>query len=181
MKYVSTDLETSAIEPREGVILEIGMVLENTEQANVRAIEELPEFCSVVHPGDWFTGTPVALAMNARILAKLAEMHPRVVGLSCADVEYKAIEWLKQYGCERGKTTMCAKNGGVFDMRWLREKMPDLASWFSHRIIDPGSVMIDWHKGVPSLKELLPAGREVAHTALEDARDNIRVLRPRYT
>ena len=74
--------------------------------------------------------------------------------------------------------TAAGKNFAGFDRTFLP---PPVARLFRHRVLDPGSMFINWSD--PHLAELatiktrLGLDGEVAHDALEDARDVIRCVR----
>ena len=58
MKYVSIDIETTGLDPETCQILQVGAVIEDTQ--NLLPLEELPKFnCIVEHPA--YTGSPYAL------------------------------------------------------------------------------------------------------------------------
>ena len=72
MKYVSIDIETTGLDPETCQIIQIGAVIEDTE--NPVPVENLPSFkCLVEHPQ--YTGSPFALVMNRDILAQLGELE----------------------------------------------------------------------------------------------------------
>jgi oligoribonuclease (3'-5' exoribonuclease) len=181
MKYVSVDIETTSLDPESGQILELAMVVEETDHQGGlpikdRPIENLPSFVAVVSAGEEepIRGDAKALAMNQRLLYAIAKGE----GKSRAAVESAACEWLTaQLGSK--PVIMAAKNGAGFDLVWIKRHMPMLGKRFSHRVIDPGSVLIDWNVGPVSLGKIL--GGEAKHEALADARDNIRALRRAYT
>lgn len=178
MKYVSVDIETTSLDSERGQILELAMVVEDTDHHTTKAsrpIDDLPFYRAIVgSKRTLFTGDAMALAMNARLLTAIANGDCKPVD----QVQSEADAWLtEQVG--KGQAIMAAKNGAGFDLVWIKRHMPALASRFSHRVIDPGSVLIDWTVGPVSLGKIL--GGEAKHEALADARDNIRALRRAYS
>lgn len=168
MKYLSIDLETTGLDTDKCQVIEIAMVLEDTEK-NV-PVAELPYFHRLVwHAtivGEW-----KALDMNREILEKAQSK-----GVLSDDVWEHVCRWLRGQGINAvDRVTVAGKNVAGFDLQffpaWVRK-------YFKHRVIDPGSVFMNWEKGPLSLGELL--GRDVAHNALDDARDVIYVLREAY-
>lgn len=202
MKYVSLDLETTCLEPREPKnILGISMVLEDTEKPDI-PVTQLPCFtCIVGH--ERCEGTPYALALNAWIfmeidkwqkgkqtkypvyhplnatsniqwLAGLNGMYPEGTWLAAA------MKWLDfHFGTDR--INVAGKNVAGFDMQFLP---PMLQQRFRSRVIDAGSVGVDWtQRTLPSLSDLkirAGLGGVVSHDMWEDAMDVISYLRTTY-
>jgi oligoribonuclease len=73
MKYVSIDIETTGIDREKCEILSIGAVIEDTSNPN--PIEELPRFHAAIRRRDrqGFYGEPVALTMNAGLIALISQ------------------------------------------------------------------------------------------------------------
>ncbi|MCA9071116.1 MAG: hypothetical protein KDA84_19445, partial [Planctomycetaceae bacterium] len=69
-QYLSLDIETSALEPDEGVVLQVGAILDDMESE----IATLPRYNKIIRPTGPITGTPVALMMNFNILSELAAL-----------------------------------------------------------------------------------------------------------
>ena len=197
MRYVSIDIETTGLDPDIRQLLQLGMVIEDTEawpNANsMPPLDELPTFNAVV-VRDVYHGEPYALSMHADIFKAVANVPPQGVGLAgdfevrgraaMADNEGRvflaAKMWLLHY-LGAGPYVAAGKNLGNFDFRFLPKSFTSL---FHHRLIDAGSVAIGrdaawWGgKAPPSLRDLI--GREPAHDAVGDAQDVIRYLRTTY-
>ena len=82
--------------------------------------------------------------------------------------------------------TMAGKNIGVFDLGFLKE-LPGYGTLVRAEtaMLDPAAFYLNWHKDsrLPSMsicKARAGHGREVAHEALADALDVVRLLRPFY-
>ena len=207
MKYVSIDLETTGLDPETCQVLQIGMVIEDTVEVwpsldtgrlvdlgpNGRfpPVEDLPTFNAVI-VRDRYVGEPYALGMHADIFKAIAEFHQhgtdraiKVRGRECyfedaGRVYREAMWWLKS---QLGEPPFNAagKNLGSFDWPFLPASFTSL---FRHRLIDAGNVALGarpeyWMKDrLPSLGDL--TGETVAHDAVGDAQDVIRVLRTTY-
>lgn len=173
MKYISLDIETTGLDPVRCQVLEIALVWEDTD--DIRPIEELPSFhCYVDHPE--IRGNAYALQMNQKILQEIAAGK----GVAAGNVSGLIQDFLTTVsGSDTLRLTVAGKNVAGFDLPFLRNGGLLQFDRFLHRVIDPGSVFVDWSKKcLPSLGDL--TGRKVAHTALEDARDVIRILRRQY-
>jgi oligoribonuclease len=188
MKYVSIDLETTGLDPRVDQVLMAAMVLEDTE-INC-PVEELLHFHCLVRHKRYF-GDAFALNLNAPILKILSSTtddrfgfadykDQRIVVYRDHEWENEALDWLDHHFPD-GRAVAAGKNVAGFDLRFLSES---LNRKFYHRVIDPGSVCINWEAKVPpslgELKDRYKIDGPVAHDALEDARDVIRVLRKTY-
>lgn len=180
MRYVSIDLETTGLDPRNDQILQIAAVVEDTQKAYLE-LEELPRFVCFVKRERYF-GQAFALQLNSWIFKILAGVQKTEYPILFPDAaRNKLLEFFKaHFGDE--KVVVAGKNAAGFDIPFLRNlEYDDEAAPlpFHHRTIDPGSMFIDWSKKTPpALYEL--TGKQVSHDALEDALDVITVLRKGY-
>jgi DNA polymerase III epsilon subunit-like protein len=72
MKYISIDLETTGLDPQNCQILQIGAVIEDTNE--VKPISELPKFnCVIEHPH--YSGSAFAINMNMNLIEIIAGME----------------------------------------------------------------------------------------------------------
>lgn len=198
MRYVSLDLETSSLQPHPDHVLGVSMVIEDTN--NPMPLNELPHFtCLVRH--EEYRGQAVALAMNAWILKELSSKTPtypiydaksnfsnyfvsKLAGqVQIGTWQSEAIVFLHMHFGEE-RATLAGKNVGVFDYQFLPEPLQKM---FRHRMIDPGSMFIDFATDSmpPSLGEIkkrtgIDAEGVVSHNMYEDALDVISVLRTKY-
>lgn len=170
MILVSLDLETTGLNADKDQILEIGLVIEDTNAAELPPVEELPSL-RLRLKYDVVRGNAFALALNVKLLEEMDS------ALSPQDAYEAMKEWLHLV-VGNPKYTLLGKNVGTFDLQFLP---PHIKRLFRHRVVDVGAVAMgvnpDLWTGnvVPSLGDL--TGRPVAHTAVEDAQDVIRVLR----
>lgn len=193
MKYLSLDLETTGL--NGGLqILEIAAVAEDSEVKNMH-VDALPYFhCYVLH--EQYFGEAMALAMNASILRKIAAHEFKYGKTSALDsgkgqesfIHIQALkfhfgEWLCNVYGQNEVITLTGKNVGAFDLPFLR----NIPGWetgrFHHRVLDPGTLYVDWKidKKMPSMAQCAErAGlTDVGglHEALFDARMVIELLR----
>ena len=169
MQYVAIDIETTGLH-KNCSVLELAMVLEDTSKST--PVEDLPYFHMLFQPGR-FVGEATAIELH-RDSGLLEEAQKK--GLWSHEVWSAAESWLRGHGSE--KWNAAGKNVAGFDLQFFPESLREM---FRHRVIDPGSVFLDWSKDkAPSLgdiKEELGMDSTIKHRALEDARDVVRVLR----
>lgn len=179
MRFVSLDLETSGLSPESGdQILEVGVVVHTRWDAPV---EELPAYRWLVRH-ERLSGNPVALSMNARLVAEMC----RPAGadhILPGDVRPLLHTVLTRHLGEP-KWVAAGKNFANFDLRFLvAAGVP--REWFAARTLDPVALFArpdDVYP--PDLTTCLRrAGLEPSnlHTALDDARDVVRCLRAGIT
>jgi hypothetical protein len=187
MKYVSADIETTCLSPkRPENILGISMVVEDSDHPEV-PLASLPHFtCFISH--NRVEGTHYALWMNAWILLEINNYHkakptkyPVYWGESGASNWVDAAMKFLDHHFGGQKINIAGKNVAGFDMQFFPEI---LANRFRHRVIDPGSVMIDWSQqmcpDLSTLKKRSGLSEVVSHDMYEDALDVIAVLRTTY-
>lgn len=184
MKYASIDLETTGLDPETCKTIEIGMILDDL--SNPRPIASLPAFHCYVDCGI-FTGQARALAMHAKIFERIASKAPEYHYLCEESVGIYISDFLRRNGYGRSeRVNPAGKNFASFDANFLK-KLPGLSKevFFSHRVIDPA--MLYWNpmtdKALPDTKtcyERAGIREDVAHTALDDARGVIKLLRAKF-
>lgn len=167
MKYVSIDIETTGLDPDTCQVLEVAMVLEDTQ--NCIPLQELSHITvQLLHPV--LKGERFALDMNRGLI--LNNEHNGIPPEEAWDLLCITInDWTG--GGE--KLIAAGKNVAGFDLQFFPQ---DIRRMFSHRTIDPGSVLLNWEVGPQSLGSLL--GRSVRHRAYQDALDVIELLRTTY-
>lgn len=193
MRYVSLDLETSGSDPLRHQVLELAAVVEDTRRTATTPLTELPSFRRALrHPE--LTGTAGALALNARLLAELSDKTNADASDICtpAEVLSQLRAFLLANGFradvkDRVSFTIAGKNVGVFDIPFLRQ----LPGWGTiiraePAVLDPASFYLNWHKDSRLPSMLICQARSgvpephVAHEALADALEVVRLLRPFY-
>lgn len=182
--YFSIDIETTGLDPEWCQILEFGAVYEDWETP----VDKLPSFHAyIVH--ERIVGMPYALQMHPEILKKIAERH---LHLDCkflkpVDLFDEFNVWLwdlsktHKDAFDSRRINVAGKNFSGFDLQFLK-KLPGNWDLIRHRVIDPGTLFWnpDEDKELPNTQECLTrsgAVSWVAHTAVEDARQVIELIR----
>lgn len=176
MRYVSLDIETTGLRPQRDQILQLAMVVEDSRYPEV-PVTELPYFCCLVKHEE-YQGNAYALSLNAWILDLISGRvrHPTYPIYTQNEMVVIANAFLNDHLGLLGQINVAGKNAAGFDIPFLPTALSDR---FRHRVIDPGSVFVDWSKDrLPALGDLLDA--PVSHDALGDARDVITCLRRSY-
>ena len=193
MRYVSLDLETSGSDPRRHQVLELAAVVEDTRRTAATPLAELPSFRRALrHPE--ICGTAGALALNARLLVELADKTKLTAPDICRPEEvlpqlreFLLANGLKPDKKDRVSIVLAGKNVATFDLLFLRE----LPGWGTlvqaePATLDPAAFYLNWHKDsrLPTLLTCQAragaAEPHVAHEALADALEVVRLLRPFY-
>ena len=188
MRYVSLDLETSGPNPARHQVLELAAVIEDSRHP--LPLAELPAFRRVVRHSE-YAGTAGAIALNAGLFEELARKEPNPELCLPTELLPQLREFLLAHGFKTDKhdcvaVTMAGKNIAVFDLGFLKE-LPGYGSLVRAEpaMLDPAVFYLNWHKDsrLPIMsicKARAGLGREVAHQALADALDVVRLLRPFY-
>ena len=96
---------------------------------------------------------------------------------------YAVREWLTSVA-GTGPHTPAGKNFAGFDLQFLIALDDRFRTLFRHRTLDAGSLLVDWSDQCPASLDLLKqrhlGGGTVAHDAIDDALDVIRLLRTTY-
>jgi oligoribonuclease (3'-5' exoribonuclease) len=183
MKYVSIDLETTGLDPQTCQILQIAMVIADTED-HTTPVEALPSFVGYLK-SDEYRGNAYALQLNAEILKVLCGK------VKTQDPIYEATWPLRDdmrdfldahIPCPQ-PVVLAGKNVGGFDLPFLLEHgllNYGIGDRLDHRVLDPGPMYaLPSDKVVPGLKVCLKrAGydEEVTHDALDDARAVVKCI-----
>lgn len=177
MKYVSVDLETTGLDPENDQVLELAMVVEDTN--NPLPLSSLPVLHLIIKH-ERVTGHYIAIAMNSRIFNILRgkeKLDEGCVICDLATAKLMARQFLtRHFG--QDKVTIAGKNPGSFEMQFLKDWGLNL----KHRAIDPA--ICYWKplqdKTLPSMETCCDrAGltREGLHTALVDAMTIVALIR----
>lgn len=174
-KYVSLDVETTALCPSRGQVLEIGAVVETDWSTPV---DELPHLRLLLRR-EHVSGTPEVLAMNARLLEAIAD--PGAPAVWPHEAVQQLDDFLRRHFGDVTPTA-AGKNVAGFDLPWLRSLPGGHRLKFRSRCIDPG---VMWW--IPALDATVPdlatclaradIGIGRPHDALADARAVVRLVR----
>ncbi|WP_400192549.1 exonuclease domain-containing protein [Hymenobacter sp. B81] len=190
MRYVSLDLEMTGNNPERHQIIELAAVVEDTKR--LLPLDELPTFRRAVRHAE-YVGTAGALALNARLLRELADSEADQPDICTAQELLPQLRaWLLAQGFRPDKhdritVTLAGKNLGSFDLLFLRQ----LPGWgglvrAEPALLDPAAFYLNWRKDtrLPTMSICKArakfADQTVAHQAVADALDVIRLLRPFY-
>lgn len=148
-KLLWLDLETSALDPREGEILEVAFVWAAGEGLWGTGAGDGGTFARVRLPD--FRGSYVV-----RPIAPLVDLDPAVQemhaasglledverrGALLADVEREILDVVGDEPRDRDQRLHLAGFSVHFDLAWLRLHMPRLARHLSHRVYDVSSIV----------------------------------------
>ena len=163
VRYISIDIETTGLIPRNHQILEFAAVA----WADDGPIMEQPYFHRVIKPHGDIIGDPFALAMNMELIKKIAEGEGTPVGVAMQ--EFRG--WLYDLGVRTDDpVNVIGQNFGKFDLQFLN-KVSWPSCYFSHRIFDLSSITAT-RNSMPSGSTLgdIPELKGNPHEALFDAR-----------
>lgn len=169
--YVSIDLETTGCDPENHQILEVGAVIDDLKSP----VDELESFCKLIEY-DTIVGSPFALNMNKDLIRAISDGGG--TALEHAIIHFKS--WLIWHLGEE-KITFCGKNASGFDLPFLRNNGFLDGTNVSHSVIDPGSMYLEAGDtevpGMATCLERAGLDPEVRHQALDDAYQNVRLVR----
>ena len=172
MKYpvAAFDLETTGLNPRIDQVLQIGCVLTDPNDRTT-PVEDLPTFTTLVYHRRYH-GDAGALAMNSRLLKKIDERPPPNWKMAVCSLDKFIYD---HCGARTDKPHPMGFNVGSFDVQFF----PEFPRLFHRRSIELGTMFCDAN-GIPSKSsDIVPRflDKDVAHDALEDAQDAVRLYR----
>lgn len=184
--YTSGDIETLGLNPLTDKVIEIGFILDdNRHRINYNNIDSyissLPTFhCYVRHNN--YNGDAYAINLNMDIINLIKEnKHDSIIDV---DQVAPALDLFFKSNLIH-RIMPAGKNFSGFDRQFLNN-IPGvkdiLDKWLIHRTIDPSLYYFDENvdSKLPDLKQCLQRAninKSVAHNAIEDAEDVIRLLR----
>jgi len=201
MKYFSVDIETTGLDFEDCQIIEFAAIFEDPNRQ--LPFEEIPRFKRIIRH-DKYTGSAIAINMNARIFKILAEfdMKPRAEKEAFAKLHniIKPGELMNEFlefviQCYAyynlpvpfNGINVAGKNFPGFDNRFIEILKRDYPSFggslkIKNRVADPATLYVNWYEdeSLPGLLDCkVKAGVKgiVTHDAEEDAWDVIEVLR----
>jgi oligoribonuclease (3'-5' exoribonuclease) len=181
MKYASIDIETTGVNEDTCNVIEIGIVVDDLKDP--KPLDELPtEHCYVLPPDEGYSGEPYALSMHSDIFYRIANLVDDYNYLEPREVGPYLYKFLDKHFPNQD-VVAAGKNFGSFDLQFLK-KLPNFSNHvnFHHRTLDPSGYYVDLIEDSvpPNLKKCLERAKiegEIAHTALEDALDVVRLIR----
>ncbi|OIW16269.1 hypothetical protein TanjilG_18984 [Lupinus angustifolius] len=162
------DLEMTGLNIEVDRILEIACIITD---GNLAKTVEGPDL--VIHQteeclekmGEWCQSHHEASGLTKKVLEST---------ISEKEAEKQVIEFVKRY--TGSYTPLLAGNSVYVDFQFLKKYMPELASLFSHVVVDVSSVNALCMRWYPKDKKKAPA-KEKRHRALDDIRESIEELR----
>lgn len=136
-KYMGwLDLETTGLEEREGIVLEVGVAVTRVEFP----FELINARSWVVKPSDndW----------QKMMVPKVVEMHTKTGLITDVDfalmgvgaVEESVVNWLNETCGKKSTVMLCGSGVTHFDRRWLKFHMPVLEDRFNYQTLDVGVI-----------------------------------------
>jgi len=161
------DMEMTGLDPEKNRIIEIGLVITNSEldivaEAPVIAVHQPDEVLDAMD--DWNQSTHSRSGLIERV---------RASSVSEAEAEATMVAFLEQW-VPKGVSPMCG-NTVSQDRRFLMRYMPRFEAWFHYRDLDVSTLKElakRWHPEV--YKGVKKAG---THTAFADIMESIEELR----
>lgn len=191
MIYVSIDCETTGLKADVNQLLEVGVVIEDTEKDVL--VRELPAFRALITSKDEYLISPFVMQMHIQTglfgeieahkdETKYYERNDRgMVKVFCRveNLQDCLLDWLGKNDLPTGKLTAAGKNFYGFDYTFLKKVLPDIE--FHHRCLDPVMYYLKKTDQIPPDLKLCceRAGLQMAdyHTAVGDARMVIELIR----
>ncbi|MEZ5977933.1 MAG: oligoribonuclease [Planctomycetota bacterium] len=162
------DLEMSGLDPDRERILEIAVLVTNTE---LEIVAEGPDL--VVHQDDALLEEMDAWNREHHGASGLTE-RVRASTVSERDAEEAVLSFLRVH-CEE-KTAPLAGNSVWQDRRFLARYMPRLESYLHYRIIDVSTLKELGYRWRSEVMEFAPKKKEL-HRAMEDIKESVEELR----
>lgn len=190
MKYASLDIETTGLDPLENNVLEVGVIIEDTNNKLPR--EECPTYHKYLNY-PIYKGDPYALYLNAHIFKKILELRksdPNNELIGHGDLYFSLNDFLKNHFGE-GRILIAGKNVSGFDIPFIEtlrliNPFPNPRIKFLHRTIDPAMLFTNFSLDTvpPDLATCKQRAEfqntVVTHNALDDAWDVIELCRTKY-
>ncbi|TKY57089.1 Oligoribonuclease protein [Spatholobus suberectus] len=168
LPLVWIDLEMTGLNIEVDRILEIACIITD---GNLTKTVEGPDL--VIHQtkecldrmGEWCQSHHAASGLTKKVLQST---------ISERDAEKQVIEFVKRY--VGSYTPLLAGNSIYVDFQFLKKYMPELASLFSHVLVDVSSVKALCIRWYPKDQKKAPS-KENRHRAMDDIRESIEELK----
>ena len=169
-QLVFVDTETTGLKPKEGLLLEVAMVIVDENLRELHAVSS-----TVAWPEQILDAA--IRGCNERVIQmhKENELWSEVLGGQGAQVgelDTVLAGWLFEHDCQNA--IFCGRNP-AFDRSWVAEFLPKTYALFSHRSVDVTTMVELQRRWAPVLRGPAPTG--VTHRALNDIRMDLIWLR----
>ncbi len=167
LALVWLDLETTGIDDRTCVILEIATIVTDK---NLEVVKEGPDL--VIRQPDEVLEQMDPWCVKQHAASNLTEAS-RGSTITLEEAEEQTLAFVRRH-CLRGKAPLCGSSIG-FDRRFIMHHMPKLNGYLSYRNVDVSSLkelVRRWRPGVVERQE-----KASTHRALDDIRESIEELR----
>lgn len=150
MKYVSIDIETTGLDPENCQILQIAMVVDDTEWTTT-PIHLLPRLnIFIAHENIY--GEPEGIRMNGWIFDLLHRPVPEGAEYKIVtpkDASAAVAAFLDEHFKDGALPVAAGKCVGSFDIPFLKGYWAGMTVKFHHRTLDPMPYFIDWTAAAP--------------------------------
>lgn len=171
-RYIAIDIETTGLDKKDNLILEIGAIFDNGIEKNIEKLSHRFECRLSIPANSNIVGQMGALMLHKDLFKDILNRR------KTHDNPVKEFEqWMAPMISGGWVPVFAGKNAANFDIPFLIEKGFSLN--YSHKIIDVGSMYFDNFGYVPSLSEInkLTGRKQVSHRAFDDALDIVYAIR----
>lgn len=182
--YVSIDIETLGLDPKNHDLIEVGAVFDDLKSP----IEKLPRFQRyLIHPV--YRGEPRAMVMNAKALERIASRDINYCFSTPSQIMDSLYRWIEEEAesrcIEYKEIIIAGKNFAKFDETFLSLLPGWDATVFHRRFLDPtclyfNPLVDDYPPNLDACLKRAGMAKTVTHEATDDALDVIRVLRHKW-
>lgn len=167
------DLETTSLDPREGAILEVGIII-TSDDLDVKW--RTSRVCR--YYGSWENVHPAVVEMHTKSELRAECASGRVSEQTMSVVGRELAKLLRENVAAEGGIMLCGSTIG-FDRSFLKEHMPDLLACFHYRSIDVSTLTELVRRWFPEIYAERPGADESKrpHRALPDLENSIALLR----
>jgi oligoribonuclease len=164
---VWVDLEMTGLEPDQDKIIEIAVIITDSElnslaEGPVLAIHQDESILSAMD--EWNTSHHGSSGLLDRV---------RKTDVSVADAEQQVLDFVDLY-VPAGSSPMCG-NSICQDRRFMARYMPKLEAWFHYRNLDVSTLKILAERWNPAAYDGVE--KKETHQALDDIRESVEELR----
>lgn len=166
---VWVDIETTGLDEKKGLPLELGILITNTD------LEKVAQFSRIIQWGllDWSSKID-SFVTSMHEASGLKAEYDDGLGHQNPVVEEEAIAFLEAH--DALKYPMAGSNVANFDRRWIAEFMPALNDAFHYRNQDISSIKETCRRWNPEVYAKLPPKSE-KHRVIPDCLDTVEEFR----